>query len=98
MQQMNVPDKMKVNVDYDDKALPHAARTLQPLVFTEGDAFYCVLGPDMQKGVLGSGQTAKDALIDWEANVRRRIIYHNENDEVAEFIIDKLNARTDDSG
>jgi hypothetical protein len=92
MQQMTVPEEVTVKINPDDKSLPEAVRTLQPLVFKDRDAFCCVLGPNTEEGVFGCGDSAKAALEDWEANMRKRIIYHKKDDEVAGFIIDKLNA------
>lgn len=89
---MNVPDEMKVNINYEDDKLPEAIRTLRPVVYRDGDSFCCLLGPDPQEGIFGCGPTREEALIDWEANMRKRIIYHSPGDKMAQFIEDNLNA------
>ena len=91
MVQMNIPDRMKVKINFDDTSLSEAARTLQPLIFQKANYFCCLLGPDPQVGVFGCGETVSKALIDWEANIHKRIISYKEGDEVAEFIITRLN-------
>jgi hypothetical protein len=98
MQQMNVPDEMKVPINFDDKDLPEAVRTLRPLMYKDGDSFCCLLGPDQHQGVSGRGSTRQEALTDWEANMRKRIIYHKPGDELARFIEDTLNASKKDAG
>ena len=95
---MNVPEETKVTIDFDDKEQSEAVRTLQPLVFKEDGRFCCVLGPDKQDGVVGYGETVQAALEEWESELRKRIIYPKKNDEVAAFIIDKLNASPKDVG
>src|SRR5688572_2097420 len=92
MKQMDVPQEMKVSINYEDKNLPPAVRTLRPVVFKEGDSFCCLLGPDPQEGVVGCGNTKEEALTDWEANMRKRIIYHRPGDELAQYIEDSLNS------
>jgi hypothetical protein len=91
MKQMEVPAEMKVKINYEDENLPRAVKTLKPVVFEDGDSFCCLLGPDPQEGVFGCGATKEEALTDWETNMRKRIIYHAPDDEVAQFIEDKLN-------
>src|SRR5688572_17293206 len=92
MKQMDVPEEIKVKIDCADKNVSQAVRTLRPTLFTEGDSFCCLLGPDRQEGVYGCGSTREEALTEWEANMRKRIIYHKPGDEVAQFIVDSLNA------
>jgi hypothetical protein len=98
MKQMDVPAEMKIEMNYEDADLPEAVKTLKPLVFKDGDSFCCLLGPDPQEGVFGCGPTQQEALNDWEANMRKRIIYHKAGDEVAQFIEDNLNASAKDIG
>ena len=95
---MNVPEEIKVNIDFEDQNLPEAVRTLRPILFKDGDSFCCLLGPDPQEGVFGCGSTKEAALIDWEANMRKRIAYHKAGDEVAQFIEDNRNASKKDVG
>src|SRR5688572_10252201 len=96
MKQMYVPADIKVEIDYADKNVSQAVRTLRPTLFTEGDSFCCLWGPDRQEGVYGCGATRGEALTEWEANMRKRIIYHKPGDDVAQFIVDSLNASAKD--
>jgi hypothetical protein len=92
MEQMNVPEEMKIEYDFDNENATEAVRTLQPLIYRDGPDYHCVIGPDLKNGIVGVGSTVNEALLEWESKVRKRIIYHTENDELAAFIIDKLNA------
>lgn len=91
MKQMDVPEKIKVKIDFDDRSLTEAVRTLQPLVFKDGKTFCCVLGPNRLRGIFGCGNTVNIALEEWESNMRKRIIYPQPNDPVVTFVQDKLN-------
>lgn len=92
MKQMNVPEKIKVAIDFDDRSLTEAVRTLQPLVFKDGKTYCCVLGPNRLTGIFGCGPSIEAALEEWEASMRKRIIYPQANDAVVTFVQDKLNA------
>ena len=89
---MNVPDDWKVAVDYNDPQLPKSVKALRPLVYQEGEDFCVVLGPDPQEGVYGCGHTVEEALNDWDVQLKDRVQYHKEEDEVARFIEDQLRA------
>jgi len=92
MEQMNVPEDWKVAVNYDDPQLPKSVRTFRPMVYCEGENFCVLLGPDPQEGVYGCGATVEEALNDWDVQLKDRIQYHKEEDEVATFIEDSLKA------
>lgn len=92
MEQENIPEDIQVKIDFDDLRLSEAVRRLQPLVFNDGNGFRCLLGPDEQEGIVGNGETAEAALEDWEANMRKRIIYPRSNDQVISFVVEKLNS------
>ena len=72
MKQLDVPDEKKVDINFESKELPEAARVLMPLVFRDGDSYCCVLGPDPHEGVFGSGKTPMNALKDWDRNLQKR--------------------------
>jgi hypothetical protein len=86
MEQLNVPDEMKVPIDFNDKNLPLSVRTFRPLVFQEGDAVCVVLGPDPQEGVFGCGPTKEEALNDWDKNLKLRMEHFTEEDEVVRYM------------
>lgn len=90
MEQMNVPEQMKVKVDYTHSDLPASVRTFRPLLFRDGKLYCCILGPDLERGVFGCGDTEKDAFIDWDRSYQLRRKSTNENDEVARYINDTL--------
>jgi len=86
MQQLTVPEEMKVDIDFSDKQLPDSVETFQPVLFKDGDSYCCVLGPDPQEGVFGCGPTPLDALKDWDKNLQERKKVTDKNDEVAAYI------------
>src|SRR5947207_2664795 len=92
MEQMNLPEEMKVEINFDDTTLSESMRTFRPLIYQDGDAYCCLLGPDPQEGVFGCGKTPQEALSDWDTHLQDRIQHHSPNDEVAQYICDTLKA------
>jgi hypothetical protein len=92
MEQMNVDESMKVQVDYTQEVLPKSAKKLQPLVWKEGDSFCCLLGSDPEAGVFGCGETPLLAIVDWDTHLTNRLAEPEENDEVVEYVKDVYKA------
>ena len=86
MKQLDVPDEMKIAIDCADGHIPESVKTFRPLLFKDGDSYSCVLGPDAQQGVFGSGETTMAALKDWDKNLRQRMKVTDKDDEVALYI------------
>jgi hypothetical protein len=86
MKQLQVPEEMKVMVDISDPDIPASVKQLKPVLFQEGDAYCCVLGPDPQAGVFGCGNSAKEALQDWNKNLQILKKSGKEADEVLRYI------------
>jgi len=96
MEQMNVKEEKKIFIDLNDADIPNSVRVFRPLLFKEENKFYCVLGPNLQEGVVGSGITIMEALLDWDKNVKKCIQSPDLEDPVVEYIIDTLNTSKDD--
>lgn len=92
MEQMNVEESMKVNVDFSEEVLPKSARNLQPLVWREGDSYCCLLGPDPQQGVFGCGDTPLLAIVDWDTHLTTRLSVASEDDQVIQYVKDVYKA------
>lgn len=90
MKQLDVAEEAKYLVDFEDKNLSKAVRVFQPLVYMAGETFCVMLGPDAESGVFGKGISLEDALQEWETQLKDRIRFHKEEDEVANYIIDTL--------
>jgi len=90
MKQLEVPEEMKIDVDFSNKKLPESARLFTPLLFKDGDAYCCVLGPDPQEGVFGCGKTPIEALKDWSKNLEKKKKVVDPDDEVAFYINETL--------
>lgn len=91
MKQLNVPDDLKVEIDFTDDHVPESAKTFQPVLFKDGNQFGCVLGPDQEDGVYGRGETPLAALKDWDKNLQQRMKVNDKNDEVSLYIHRVLN-------
>jgi hypothetical protein len=90
MEQMKAEGLDTVVVDFDDVSLPENVRKLRPLVWHD-QASYCVLlGPDLQDGVSGRGETVHAALEDWSWNVQERMLRPDPTDPVALYIRETL--------
>jgi hypothetical protein len=92
MEQMNVEDSLKVDIDFSEEVLPKSAKTLQPLVWKDGDSYRCLLGPDPSVGVVGSGDTPLLAIVDWDTHLTSRLAQPKENDPVIEYVKDVYKA------
>jgi hypothetical protein len=92
MEQMNVEDSMKINIDFSEKVLPKSAKKLQPLVWKDGDSFCCLLGPDPEQGVYGCGDTALLAIDDWDTHLTSRLAEATEDDQVIQYVKDVYKA------
>lgn len=89
MEQSNLRDDMKVQLDYADPELPVSVRTFKPLVFQDGDSYCAVFGPD-RNGVFGRGETPQAALLDWNRKLYYRIKESKMDDEVVKYVIDTV--------
>jgi len=92
MEQMNVDESMKVDIDYSGPNLPASVKKLEPLLFKEGDSYCCLLGPDPQEGVFGCGDTPELALNDWDQNLANHLATTTEDNEVTAYVKDVLKA------
>ena len=96
MKQMNVDPESLVNIDFTTPETERTLKILQPVVYKDGDAFGCLLGEDPTVGIFGCGNSADEAISDWKDNLKSRINEHQENDELADFVIDSLSITKDD--
>lgn len=92
MEQMNIEESMKVDIDFTGAALPKSAKKLEPFVWKDGDDFYCLLGPDPTVGIFGSGDSPLRAIVDWDTNLTRRLAAPIEDDQVIEYVKDVYKA------
>lgn len=92
MEQMKIAAEKIVPIDFDAEELPYEIRELRPVVFKEETSYWCLLGPDVENGILGNGETVSDAFEDWLKMLRKRLKSTDDSDEVANFIRDSLTA------
>jgi hypothetical protein len=96
MIQMTIDPELIVNFDFTKPEVNRTLKNLQPVVYKDGDQYNCLLGPNLEQGILGTGATAEAAILQWEADLQKRIQNPDEDDEVAEFVIDSLRMTKDD--
>jgi hypothetical protein len=89
MKQPSVDHSAIVNIDYEARDIPSAAKEFKPVVFHDGDAFCCMLGPDPQAGIFGCGRTPEEAVRDWDLHFGERLAKPYENDELVKYIEEK---------
>ncbi len=92
MEQMKVAEERIIQLNYEDEKLSLGVRELRPVVFEGGGGYFCVLGPSVERGITGSGTTIENALIEWEAALEKRIQKRDDDDEVALYAADVLQA------
>jgi hypothetical protein len=90
MQQMKVPKEIEVQIDFKGPAIPYRAGILHPVVFKDGKNYCCVLGPDLDDGVFGFGESPEQALQDWDKNLTERIELAGEGDELVSYVNNQL--------
>jgi hypothetical protein len=54
------------------------------------------LGPNMESGILGKGDSPEAAIEDWKAALKQRVQSAAEEDELANFVKDSLNFTKND--
>jgi hypothetical protein len=96
MIQMKIDPSLIIDYDFTTKETNRTLKNLQPVVYKNGEAYNCLLGPDLEQGILGIGNTPEEAIYNWEANLQKRIQNPSEDDEVSEFVIDTLRMTKDD--
>ncbi|SIN65345.1 hypothetical protein [Chitinophaga niabensis] len=90
MEQMRINPVDQVFIDYESETISPYVYTFRPVVYEDGNAYCCILGPDREAGVFGSGTTPKDAMEDWEKHVQELIAGPKRNSSTAQFIIDNF--------
>jgi hypothetical protein len=86
MEQMQANGLKVIPVDFDADTIPVSARQTHPLVYEDGNAICCILGPDPQRGIFGCGATVEAALADFDAHFKELLEHPKEGDPVSEFI------------
>ena len=86
MEQMQANDLKVIPVDFNATTIPVSVRQTHPLVYEDGDAICCVLGPDPQRGIFGCGATVAAALADFDVHFNELLKHPIEGDPVSEFI------------
>jgi hypothetical protein len=86
MEQMNTEGLKLVHVDFDSEDVPASVKQTRPVIYEEGEAFCCLLGPDPEGGIFGRGRTLQDALVKFDRQFQDRLEHPIKGDPVSEFI------------
>ena len=86
MRQMNATGLPVIAIDLDAPDVPESVRDFHPILFKDGNEFRCILGPDAETGVLGRGQTAAEAMADFDQKVLKLKKNPVTGDDVSDFI------------
>jgi len=86
MEQMQINPDTRIEIDYQDWPVTAATQRLKPVVFKEGNSFCCLLGPDPRAGIFGCGDTAYEAVNNWEQQLRDRLENAQPEDEVTAYV------------
>lgn len=94
MEQMNMQGMEVINFNFEDTSLPGPVRELRPAVYKQGDGYCVILGPDLQHGISGCGNTPQAALENWNKHLQERIKTADAGDDLLlQEIIDYLNTK-----
>lgn len=96
MKQMDISRDRVIDIDYESASLSRAVKDLRPVVWADQKGYCCILGPDPQEGVVGSGSSVEAALADWEAQLKERMHQAGTQDELAQYVIDTLQISKND--
>jgi hypothetical protein len=91
MNQMKIDEAFIVPIDYLHEEIPTTVRAFKPILFREGNAYCCILGPDPLTGILGFGDSKEQALIDWDNCLVEHLDDPSPN-ETAKYILDYISA------
>lgn len=86
MEQMKADGLDVVSIDFNDTMTPESVKQTRPLLYRNGGDYYCVLGPDPQKGIFGRGPTAQQALTDFDQHFQELLEHPVYGDPVSDFI------------
>lgn len=92
MIQMKISEDAIIPIDYDSNKLSDFVKELRPVVYMEGKRFCCLLGPNPQEGIFGCGDSSDEAIQDWENTLKKRLEKAKDDDEIANYVKDSLNA------
>lgn len=90
MKQMVIAEDMIIPLNYDSPGLSSAVKQFKPTLFKDGESFSCVLGPDYEQAIIGSGITEDEAIKNWGIAFKERLKSKGEDDAVAQYIRDTL--------
>ncbi|MGN6416380.1 MAG: hypothetical protein ACTHMC_02730 [Pseudobacter sp.] len=88
MQQMAVDEKSIVKIDYTSADLPFSVREFRPTVYSDREGYNCLLGPDTENGIFGTGVSIRQAVNDWDRSFSERLLQADPEDEVVQYIRD----------
>ena len=86
MEQMKSDGLEIVSIDYNDAEIPDSVKQTHPLLYQDGDAYCCVLGPDKQSGIFGAGFTLQEALANFDKHFKEVLDHPLPGNPVSDFV------------
>ena len=83
-----------MELDYQANDVPATVKEFKPVVFHDGNAYCCMLGPDPQEGIFGCGESPEEAIKDWANHFDERLANPIENDPLIKDIQDFRSGET----
>ncbi|MBO9660661.1 MAG: hypothetical protein J7527_17700, partial [Chitinophagaceae bacterium] len=90
MKQMEIPQELVIELDYDSPLTPKEVKQFRPVLFEEDDHYCCLLGPDLEYAVIGRGATEDEAIDQWVIDCKSRLESTNQDDKVLQYMKDIL--------
>jgi hypothetical protein len=86
MEQMKPEGYEVVAIDYSDPTIPESVQQTRPLLYIDGDAYCCILGPNPETGIFGRGPSISEALDNFDRQFQKLAANPIAGDPVSEFI------------
>jgi hypothetical protein len=75
---------------YETIDFPQSFLAFNPILFKNNGKYCCLLGPDIQKGIFGFGDSPNSAIFAWDLEFKKRLMRHTKNDQVVQFVYYKI--------
>jgi|SRR5450432_431494 len=82
------PDEI-IEINYNELNFPPSFLVFKPIVFKNNGIYFCLLGPDLLKGIFGFGNSINSAISLWDLELKKRLL-NPKKDPIAQFVSSKI--------
>jgi hypothetical protein len=86
MKQMKLEGLEKVEIDTIWSKLPNSYHDLKPAIYKNGKDYFCLLGPHPVEGIFGCGDTAEEAIWEWDHHLNELLLDEKNKSEAVEYV------------